>query len=384
MKPLTEAELLASAIQVLHQRLPEGWTVERTAGQAEGTSDGDALFLFKAPSDSSSGVAIVVAKPRFSPVDVDRLLGGLGRRLWDVAGGRTILLVSSYLSPRTRELLAEEDISYLDLTGNVRLTMRYPAMFVEAMGAQRQPREQRSQPAATFAGPNAWRVIRFLVDVQPPYGVLDIERATGIEDEAKKVSRGWVSRTLDALADEALIRRKPRGPVEEVDWPALLRRRGQTVDLFANTVRTYVSSQGAAAMLDAIPNDEFADKLYLTGSYAAVRIAPVAAPALLVLYMDPDGRPAYVGEVAERFGLREASAGGDVALLRPNSERPIEDYRLENGLRLVNLPQLVVDCLSGTGRMPAEGEAVLDWMRDNEPAWRASSLDEYLRMKKQR
>jgi len=378
---VTEAELLANALQMLQQRLPEGWTVERTAGQAEGTGDGDGLFLFKAPSDSSSDVAMVVAKPRFSPVDVDRLLGGLGRRLLEAAGRRPILLVSSYLSPRTRELLTDEGISYLDLTGNVRLTMRYPAMFVETVGAQRQPRGQRPQPSATFAGPNAWRVIRFLVEVEPPYGVLDIERATGIEDEANKISRGWVSRTLGALADEALIRREPRGPVEQVDWPALLRRRGQAVDLFKNTVRTYVAPKGAAGMLDAIPSTEFADKLYLTGSFAAVRIAPIAAPALLVLYMDPDGRPAYFNEVAERFGLQEASEGGDVALLRPNSMRPIEDYREAVGLRLVNLPQLVVDCLGGTGRMPAEGEAVLDWMRENESAWRASSLDEYLRTK---
>jgi hypothetical protein len=45
---------------------------------------------------------------------------------------------------------------------------------------------------------------------------------------------------------------------------------------------------------------------------------------------------------------------------------------------MVNVPQLVVDCLSGSGRMPAEGEAVLEWMQANESEWRFPSLDTYL------
>jgi hypothetical protein len=36
--------------------------------------------------------------------------------------------------------------------------------------------------------------------------------------------------------------------------------------------------------------------------------------------------------------------------------------------------QVVVDCLSGNGRMPAEGEALLAWMVEHEAFWRAPSL----------
>jgi hypothetical protein len=33
----------------------------------------------------------------------------------------------------------------------------------------------------------------------------------------------------------------------------------------------------------------------------------------------------------------------------------------------------VLDCLSGPGRMPAEGEAVLGWMGEHEGTWRRPS-----------
>jgi hypothetical protein len=32
--------------------------------------------------------------------------------------------------------------------------------------------------------------------------------------------------------------------------------------------------------------------------------------------------------------------------------------------------QVAVDLLTGPGRSPAEGQALLDWMESNEPAWR--------------
>jgi len=32
------------------------------------------------------------------------------------------------------------------------------------------------------------------------------------------------------------------------------------------------------------------------------------------------------------------------------------------------------DCMTGNGRMPAEGEALLSWMAHHEDDWRATSL----------
>ena len=43
----------------------------------------------------------------------------------------------------------------------------------------------------------------------------------------------------------------------------------------------------------------------------------------------------------------------------------------EGGLTYVSPTQVALDCLAGNGRMPAEGEAVLTWLAENESAWRA-------------
>ena len=215
-------------------------------------------------------------------------------------------------------------------------------------------------------------VVRFLAEVVPPYGVNDIEGATGI-------SRGYVSRVLDRLADEALIRREPRGPVEDVDWPAMLRRRGESVDLFrANTARTYVSSNGPRAVLEALPASMVADGVVVTGSFAAVRKAPVAGPALLVMYVVPTGGVPKFDTTATELGLRPTDEAPDVVLLLPTNDRVVEDPWIDDGVRFVNLPQLAVDCLGGSGRMPAEGDALIDWMQANTDEWRYPSLAEYL------
>jgi hypothetical protein len=41
-----------------------------------------------------------------------------------------------------------------------------------------------------------------------------------------------------------------------------------------------------------------------------------------------------------------------------------------DGLRYAAPSQVAVDLLTGPGRSPSEGEALLDWMGDNERQWR--------------
>lgn len=369
---LQEAEVIEASLQVLASRLPPGWTVERVAGQGAGTGEGDALFAFSTPSGAASGSTIVEARLGFGPADVDRLLGGLTRRLREATGSRPILLVSDFLSPRTRELLANEDISYLDPTGNIRLVLQAPPIYVEVDGATRRPDTAKARRTAGLGGAKVGSIVRFLTEVVPPYGVNDIEEATGI-------SRGYVSRVLERLADEALIRREPRGPVEAVDWPAMLRRRGQSVDLFrANTARTYLSSNGARAVFERLVHSSTSGRAVVTGSFAAVRKAPVAGPALLVIYIDPSGGVTNFTSLVTELDLQPTDEAADVVLLLPSNDRVVDDPWIDEGIRYVNLPQLAVDCLGGSGRMPAEGGALLEWMQANTEKWQKPSLADYL------
>lgn len=58
-------------------------------------------------------------------------------------------------------------------------------------------------------------------------------------------------------------------------------------------------------------------------------------------------------------------------LLEPFDQMAFDRTRTEGGLTAVALSQCVVDLLTGTGREPAQGDALMTWMAEHEDAWRA-------------
>jgi len=77
--------------------------------------------------------------------------------------------------------------------------------------------------------------------------------------------------------------------------------------------------------------------------------------------------------VAQELSLMPAAGSqGNVILLQPNNMGPLERRRTFGTAEHVGLSQLAIDCLSGPGRMPAEGEAVLTYMTQNEHDWRSA------------
>ncbi len=304
-----------------------------------------------------TGRAILVdARLRTTPAELDRAYNDpLARRMRRDANS-PILVVSRYLSPRSRQVLEAAGINYLDLTGNARIAIDYPGLSVRTEGAQRDPTPRR-RPERGISGPVAGRIIRALADFRPPYSVTRLA-------ELAEVSAGYCSRTLQAFEREALIRRDTRGTVEEVDWPAMLRRRGNAVPLFVKErTETYIARSSVQGTLEALRNLE--DRQYaVTGSFAAARIKAVAAPVGLAIY-SPD--PAAL---ATALNLLPAEQGADVRLVRPADNGVFARSSTSDRIRWVAPSQVVLDCLGGTGRMPQEGEAVLEWIIEHEDEWR--------------
>lgn len=155
----------------------------------------------------------------------------------------------------------------------------------------------------------------------------------------------------------------------EVDWPALIRRRAEVVDLFVpGGTNRFVARNGPAQVLDQLREMKGDRPVAITGSFAAVRLAPVAAPALLVLYATEPRA------VAADLALMPVEFGADVIVVRPENDVVFQRSQSEGRLRWAAPSQVAIDCLSGVGRMPAEGEALIDWMRANEETWRVPSI----------
>jgi hypothetical protein len=361
-----ETDLVDAAVLWLQQYLPASWKVGKSSrtivgGDAEPQRLTEGAIDVQAPHGIYTTFA-VEAKRSFAPRDVERLVAGFTRILRTLAGNVPVLVVAPWLSARSRELLRAEGINYLDLTGNAHIQLDNPALFIKSQGAERNP-EPPPRDTARVRGPKAARLIRLLVDVRPPYGVGEIAKSTDL-------APGYVSRLLDALDRDALVDRGKRGQVESVDIAGLLRRWAETYDVLkTNQAATCLAPDGAQRALSRLAEADKPQRTAVTGSFAAVRLAPVAAPALLLLYC-VDER-----SVADTLGLLPADEGANVALLRPFEQVVWQRAQIENGLTYVAPSQIVVDCLTGTGRMPAEGEAILKWMIEHEATWRYPSIN---------
>jgi hypothetical protein len=360
---VNERDLLDAAIDILHARLPSTWTVEKISLGGEPVPKD---LLIKAVQPGAQATIFVEAKERVTARDVQVLMGGPWGRWRRQMGNQPILLVSRYIAPGVRQRLIEEGVSYLDLTGNVRIDLAYPGVFVSTEGAQRDPASVASARRGV-GGAKAGAVVRVLVDVQPPYTGAEVAKAAGVNE-------GYASRILETLAGEGFIERERFGPVTAVDWPRLMRRRAQAVDLLRGPgVFSFVARHGARALVDELASKKLEPPPTITGSFAAARLAPVAPPGLLVAYAST---PRQLGEELE---LLPAETGSDVVLIKPEDRAVLRGSTPGNGSWWAAPSQVAIDCLAGRGRMPAEGEAVISWMQQAENRWRYPSLDILLR-----
>jgi DNA-binding transcriptional ArsR family regulator len=355
--------LIDQAVAWLEKRLPRGWAVESPVIQSLDLTlpPADLKISLKGPNGTTTTIA-VEERQSVTPRTVLDLLSPRVQTARNMGAHLPLLVVTPWLSKRTQDLLAEQDLSYIDLTGNALLRVDNPPFYLQTMGSERNP-APKERGKAQVRGPKAARLIRLLIDVRPPYKVGELASAAGL-------GPGYVSRLLDTLYDEALIERSPRGPVERVDIVGLIHRWASSYDVLdTNRAEPFIAHRGIDGVLDELSNYPAEEPRFaITGSLAAVRLAPITAPTLLLAYCDgPE-------VLARDLGLLPASEGADVILLKPFDPVVWRRNTTESGLRFVAPAQVAIDCLTGTGRMPAEGESVLNWMTTNEKPWRLLGL----------
>jgi hypothetical protein len=361
---LGESEVVDFATEALAAMLGAGWVVQPRPAPDRGI---DAMWTVSGPGRAREATVLVEAKGQLSPATASSsVVAQFQRYRASMGDGAIAMVVSPWLSPRTRQVLDDAGINYLDTTGNVSLRIAEPAVFIKTEGEQRNPRPQR-RAGRGITGPNAGRVVRQLVDFKPP------RRATELA-EASKISEGYLSRVLDVLSEEALIRRKNR-VITTVDWANLLRSRAQSYQLMkANHVVGTVARRGVEATLDNLRSHAPSHPVLMTGVMAANGYVPLVVGGNLMLYVPPG--PRVIDEVLPDLGLLRAPEGatGTVQLLQPMSNGALDrPGRMVDGVPTVGLSQLVLDCLGGPGRLPAAGESLLAWMADHEHDWRLAS-----------
>ncbi|MGW3746957.1 helix-turn-helix domain-containing protein [Streptomyces sp. NPDC005146] len=362
-----EQALLERARESLQELLGTEWEVALRPEQLAGGDQWDATLQIM----SADGVYVemlVEAKQRVTPKEAVGPLTSTALLVRRVNRNTRLLVISPWISPLTQGALRASGIDYLDLTGNISLRVSRPAIVIHTHGADRAPAGHRppsSKPLLT--GLKAGRLVRLLADTLPPY------RATELAEGAK-LSLPYVSRLLDTLDDQLLIERDGK-VIVSVDWQRLLRARAEQTDLLRSTEPTgMLAPNGVKAVLKRMENWDpgYRHEVLVTGSYAARSLAPLSVGGQLMLYVQE--HPLNVDRVAEELGLMPVSEGADVLILRAKDRSVWQRPMMVGGLWQVGLSQLATDCLSGPGRMPAEGEKILEFMAAHEQVWRKTDL----------
>lgn len=336
----------------LRERLPAGWLLRRDRVARDRAFD---ARLTLGPSEEETASLLVDARLRVGPRDVKRVL-----ERWSEASrsepAAAPLLVAPYLSPRTRELLEGTEVSYLDSTGNVRVTLRRPAVFIRTEGAESDPWPPEST-LRSLKGPAASRVVRAVLDFKPPYGISELAARSGSP-------LATTHRVIDLLDREGLLERQKRGPITSVDWEGVLGRWISEYSLLgSNRVRTYLEPRGLDRLRERLRTSDL--EYAITGSLAAARLAPVAPSRLGMLFVDGDA-----DEAAQTLGLRPTDEGANVFVIEPFDPVALERGAVEDGLRYAAVSQVAADLAKSPGRGPSEGEALVRWMTEHEDAWR--------------
>lgn len=339
------------ALHELQQRLPPGWTASH-AKQESLASNIDAIVEIIAPDRRTASI-VFDARARLDP---KRVLSLLETR--EARPGGALVVVAPYLSEATRARLRSRDVGYIDLTGNVRIVVPDPGLFIETEGAEEDP-DREERPARSLRGAKAGRIVRELVDHKVSPGVRELAAMTGAD-------AGYVSRVLAFLDSEALISRVGHGRVQSVDWPALLRRWAHDAPLESRgEAETYLEPRGLSALLARLHKLRADRAEYaVTGTLAAAAYAPTTPARLATIWtLDADIQ-------AQRLGLRQALAGANVLVIEPVDASVFHGAMQREGVWYAAPSQVAADLLTSPGRGPAEGEELISWMQANEDKWR--------------
>jgi hypothetical protein len=290
-----------------------------------------------------------------------------------------MILAAPYVTPTARMVLQEAGFGYIDNTGNTRIQLSTPGLFLRDRGADLSP----SPPKAglkSLKGPKASRAVRALVDFTPPYGVREL--SSFIERSGEPVVPPYtVSRTLGLLRHEGLVEQNRVGTVVEVDWRGLLRRWALDYALRkpVKTTTRLLAIRGLSALERRLAH--YDGQYALTGRAAVHQSAREAGMQSLTLYVDDLGRARDALDLMPPLKLSpDVGDSANVVLLEASDEGIFARRALECGLGhsgaepmyRVAYSQLAVDLLTGPGRHPQEAEALMTRMAADTPDWRRS------------
>ena len=338
------------------ERLLDGATgLELAAtGDAElaaATGRTDAVWVLRSGPDEWR--FLVEVKSALWPRGVDDLTARVKKLAVEVEADRCLVIVPR-VTERTGEFLERNGIDYIDLRGNIRITVP-GRIHVVASGGQAGTAYDLPVPKDRIANPfagKASRIVRALL-AEPCrwWGVTELA-------DRVEVSAGMSVKTLRALEADLYVRRDSRRRVRVAAGESLLRRWAAV---------SGPAFREATRFASPIPDpDELAIRLserlgemgvgYALSRLAAARFVEPYAPARVVdIYVDR--KP---GELEAALDLFPVDRGESVRLVGPSDPGVLQFTEDRGGVTVVNPAQLFVDLSNGRGREVDVAEQLLE------------------------
>ncbi len=362
---VNEQQVLLAAMAELTSRLPPDWNAEVGYQSANGRSRAEAVIVLTTP-DGQTTTFYAEVRRNLVTKDLSSILDQLASTIGAAREKQprdviAPLVVARYLAAPVQAWLSQREVSYADATGNMRIQLRRPPLFLRDVGAQKDPWRGPGRPKGNLTGRSAARVVRALVDFRPPYTV------PGLMKLANTPS-GNTYRAVDFIEEQDLLIRGDDGKITDVRWRALLERWSKDYGFTRLVgVTAYLAPRGLPDLMKRLADLQEGDpagRYAVTGSLATLKWESYAPAKNAMIYADnPDQLAAYAD-------LRRVDAGVNVMIASAVETAAFERTQLLNGNVIVSPSQAAVDLLTSPGRGPEEGRALLDWMERNEPDWR--------------
>ncbi|HEX9337617.1 MAG TPA: hypothetical protein VF892_17110 [Pseudonocardiaceae bacterium] len=354
-----DLDLLDSLELTLREALPADWTLIARRQPTVGDPRPDMLLHVAAP-DGTTATVLVEVKRQAEPRHLAAILQ-LVRRLSGQVGADAAIVATPFVSPTTRMGLAQAGVGWFDATGNVRFRASRPAVFVDRVGADRNPfTDPADRRLKSLRGPAAARVVRALCAADLPLGVRSVAQQAN-------VSIGSSSRVLDLLTRDGLVARGDLAEVVMVRKRSLVRRWTEDYGLTTSNVATPVLDP--RGLDHAVAELRSAGTAYaVTGSLAAraylpAGTVPVTPLGTLTVHT---GQP-YA--LIEELGLRPVDRGANVFVVQPFDEDLLRGSRDVDGLHCAAPAQVVADLLTGPGRSSEEAEQLIRVLAATDQGW---------------
>jgi len=362
---VSEEQILLATVAELTNRLPPGWTADVQYEGLRGKLRVDAIIVLTTP-DGQTATLYAEAKRSLVTKDLSSISDQLGRVIGAAREEQPTdviapLVVARYLAAPLQGWLTERNMSYADATGNMRIVLSKPALFLRDVGAQKDPWRGPGRPKGNLTGRSAARVVRALVDFRPPYTV------PGLMKLATTPS-GNTYRAVDFIGEQDLLTRGDDGTITDIRWRALLERWSKDYGFTRlRGVSTYLAPRGLPDLMKRLADledDAPAGRYAVTGSLATPKWEAYAPARNAMIYAE---RPEQLASYAD---LRRVDAGANVIIAPAEETAAFDRTQQLDGTVIVAPSQAAVDLLTAPGRGPEEARALLDWMVRNESDWR--------------